>query len=59
MDLFLCVIIFFQISIALVFFAKWAEKNICVYDTMFCQDVHASLGMCFPTTLLLRIQGKD
>lgn len=43
--MFLCVIIFFQISIGLILLAKWAEKNIGVYDTRFCRDVRASLGL--------------
>lgn len=45
MDLFLCIVIFFLISIGLIVFAKWAEKNFSGYDTMFCRDVRASLGM--------------
>ena len=45
MDLILAVIIVFLIHIGLLFFIKWCEKNIGVYDTMFCRDVRANLGM--------------
>lgn len=45
MDLILCVIIVLLILICPLAFAKWAEKHISVYDTMFCRDLRASLGM--------------
>ena len=35
----------FQISIGLIVFAKRVEKNFSRYDTIFCRDVRASLGM--------------
>jgi len=45
MDLISCVIIVLLIHIGLLAFVKWAEKHIGVYDTIFCRDVRANLGM--------------
>ena len=41
----LSLIMIFLIHIGLLVFAKWAEKNIGVYDTRFCRDTRASLGL--------------
>ena len=45
MDLILCVIIFALISLGLIHLAKSTERKMHSYDTSFCRDVRANLGM--------------
>jgi len=41
----LCLVMVFLVHIGLLAFAKWAKKNLWVYDTRNCRDVRASLGL--------------
>lgn len=45
MELILFMIYWLLVNIGLLRFIKWTENNIGVYDTMFCRDVRAQLGM--------------
>lgn len=45
MELILFMIYFLLVNIGLLCLIDWTEKHIGVYDTMFCRDVRASLGM--------------
>ena len=45
MDLILCVIIYALISLGLIQLAKSVERKMHSYDTTFCRDVRANLGM--------------
>lgn len=41
----LCLVMVFLAHMGLLAFAKWAKKNLWVYDTINCRDVRASLGL--------------
>ena len=45
MNLLLCVIIFALISLGFIQLAKSVERKMRFYDTTFCRDVRANLGM--------------
>lgn len=45
MGMILLVIIFVLVNIHLIWLYKVVEKRMCTYDTMFCRDVRAQLGM--------------
>ena len=45
MDLILCIIIYALISLGLIQLAKSVERKMHFYDTTFCRDVRANLGM--------------
>lgn len=45
MDIILAVIIFALVSLFLLQLAKKVEKDNCTYETAFCRDVRAELGM--------------
>lgn len=45
MILLLYAIVFAIINVGLICFAKHLEKTYCTYETMFCRDVRANLGM--------------
>ena len=45
MGIFLVLIIWFFINWRLIQFAYYVDARYCKYDTMFCRDVRASLGM--------------
>ncbi len=45
MDIILAVIIFVLVSLFLLQLAKKVEKKNCTYETVFCRDVRAELGM--------------
>ena len=45
MDLILCIIIYALISLGFMLFAKSVVRRVHSYDTTFCRDVRANLGM--------------
>lgn len=45
MELILFIICFLLVNIGMLAYINWTEKHIFVYDTIFCRDVRASLGM--------------
>lgn len=45
MDILLCVVVYILISLAFIQLVKSAERKMCSYDTTFCRDVRANLGM--------------
>lgn len=45
LDLILFLVVWILINIGLIYIAKEAEKEMCSYETAFCRDVRASLGM--------------
>ena len=52
LDLILFLVVWILINIGLIYIAKEAEKEMCSYETAFCRDVRASLGMfAYPSKL--------
>ncbi len=45
MDIIFAVLVFAGISMFLIWLAKKVEKKNCGYETVFCRDVRAQLGM--------------
>ena len=45
MGIFLFLIIYILVSIGLIWACKMVEARMCYYDTRFCRDVRAQLGM--------------
>lgn len=45
MELILFMIYWLLVNIGLLYYCKWTDNNVGVYDTMFCRDVRAQLGM--------------
>lgn len=52
------IVVYTIISVGLIQYAKYMERNMFKYDTTFCRDVRANLGMITYTSDIEKIRAK-